>query len=78
MPSARQARPGIRLVKTNQYRNPIRRQISGYGAPVSAPSGYGSPVSAPNSYGSPVAEVIEAKCKFCWRWTLTVRGAVQL
>merc|ERR1719150_2629048 len=63
VPSARQSRPGIRLVKTNQYRNPIRRQIStGYGAPsVSASSGYGSPVSAPNGYGSPVADVVDVK-----------------
>ena len=53
VPSARQASSGISLVKTNQYRNPIRRQISGYGAPV----------SAPNDYGSPVAEVVDAKCK---------------
>ena len=53
VPSARQATSGIRLVATNQYRNPIRRQISGYGAPV----------SAPNDYGSPVAEVVDVRCK---------------
>ena len=53
VPSARQASSGIRLVATNQYRAPIRRQISGYGAPVS--------VSAPNDYGSPVAEVVDVR-----------------
>ena len=53
VPSARQASSGIRLVATNQYRNPIRRQISGYGAPV----------SAPNDYGSPVAEVVDVRGK---------------
>ena len=57
VPSARQATSGIRLVATNQYRqNPIRRQISSYGAPV----------SAPNDYGSPVAEVVDVRCKADW------------
>ena len=54
VPSARQATSGIRLVATNQYRNPIRRQ---------ALSGYGAPVSAPNDYGSPVAEVVDVRGK---------------
>ena len=63
--------PNIRLVKTNNYFQPIRRQQSG-GQPIrrqisggyEAPSGYGAPArSAPSDYGSPVAAVVEAKGK---------------
>ena len=61
--------PNIRLVKTNNYFQPIRRQYSG-GQPIrrqinggyQAPSGYGAPASsAPSDYGQPVAAVVEAK-----------------